>query len=59
MRPLMTRDGWPRVVERQFEHSGRIRLRLPPVIELLLKHLSSEPFPLPHRIVRILNRQLR
>ena len=47
----------PRTVRRQLQHRRRPASALLPVRHLRLQHLAAHPAPLPHRIVRILDRQ--
>jgi len=47
-----------RPVRRQLQHRRGIAQLSLPIIQLFLEHRAGEPFPLPGRIVRILDRQL-
>ena len=47
----------PRPVRRQFQQPGRAGKLTLPIIYLSFEHIALQPFPLPRRIVRILDRQ--
>ena len=55
---LIARQPRTRTVRRQTQHFHPPQLT-PPVLQLPLQLLALQPLPLPHRVVRILHRQLR
>ncbi len=50
--------GQARLVARQLQRAGGSVQLLAPVVELRLQRLPLQPLPLPHRVVRVLHRQL-
>ena len=49
----------PRTVGRQQQHGWRAFQLLLPVSKLLVQYFALQPVPLPHRVVCVLDRQLR
>ena len=58
-RPAHTlhRRSWS--IRRQLQQRRRTCQLRAPVLQLFLQYFALQPFPLPHRIVAILHRQLR
>src|SRR5262245_46960477 len=57
--PSTAADRRPRLVGRQFQPRQRPRQPLPPIAQPPLQRLSTQPLPLPDRVVGVLYRQLR
>src|SRR5262249_51596762 len=57
VRPSMTPYCRSQMIRRQLQLFHSIQL-LPPVLQLSLQHLSTQPIPLPDREIRILDQQL-
>ncbi len=58
-RAARARSRRPRAIERQVEHRRRTGQAGPPVGQLGLQHLPTEPAALPDRVVPVLDRELR